>query len=287
MRCSVVILACDKAAYTRRTLAGLLAAGASGLEFVLVDNGSADDTPEVFDDFCRAAGAAGAETKRLRFAENIGAVAGRNAALAECAGTNIVFMDNDVVPGRRSWLSRLETVLASDPGAGIVAPRMVFAAPPHAIQCAGCDIAPGGRVVFRGRGEPFDAPAFMERRDCPALISATWLMRREVRRAVGELDMLFHPVQFEDIDYCYRARQAGWRCVYEPSVWMYHFENVTTAGGRVTGNYRRLTLAHGLKFKRKWAEQAARDANPAADVPWRDDLPPIAYDDAGELPLAD
>lgn len=287
MRASLVMLAYNKARHTELALNGLLRAGVADLQCVLVDNGSADDTPAVLERFRTAAAGAGGTVEILRFAENLGAIAGRNEALRRCGGEYIVFMDNDVIPGRRSWLSRLVGVLEADRGVGIVAPKMVFARPPYPIQCAGCAVAPGGRVVFRGRGDDFDDPAYAEARDCPALISATWVMRRSVYEKLGDLDMLFHPVQFEDIDYCYRARVAGWRCRYEPSVWMYHFENVTTDGGGVTGNYRHLTVKNGLKFKRKWAEQVAADEDPASDVPWRDDLPTVTFAQVGELPLVD
>lgn len=42
------------------------------------------------------------------------------------------------------------------------------------------------------------------------------LIRREAWRQVGGFDESFFPVWFEDVDFCYRLRQAGWRIRYEP-----------------------------------------------------------------------
>ena len=55
-------------------------------------------------------------------------------------------------------------------------------------------------------------------------------MKRAVYEEIGGLDEVFNPAQYEDFDFCYRAREAGWEVWYEPAAEMYHFENVTTAG---------------------------------------------------------
>jgi len=36
-------------------------------------------------------------------------------------------------------------------------------------------------------------------------------------RVAGPLDEGYSPVQFEDIDYCYRLREAGYKVVYLPA----------------------------------------------------------------------
>jgi GT2 family glycosyltransferase len=108
-------------------------------------------------------------------------------------------------------------------------------------------------------------PAYNTRCDCQTLISAAWMLRAEVARSVGPLDERFSPVQFEDIDYCYRIRESGGLCRYEPGVELYHFENVTT--GRGTLNYPYLTVKNGLKFKQKWRHRFADEGGPP-DSEW-------------------
>lgn len=44
---------------------------------------------------------------------------------------------------------------------------------------------------------------------------------------LGPLDEGFHPAFFEEIDYCYRARRAGFRIVYQPTAVSYHYETTT------------------------------------------------------------
>lgn len=283
---SIIILACNKSAYTRRTLDGLLETTYPSVELILVDNGSTDETRNVFSDFAQTAGERGWTVRQILLEENVGAIEGRNRALAEATGDFIVFMDNDIVIGKRSWLECMTGILAADESIGILGPKILFAAMSHDIQCAGCMVGRGGRVGFRGRGEPCDHPDYETPCDVQALISACWIMPRRVVETVGELDARFHPVQFEDIDYCYRVREAGWRVVYDPSVTVYHFENVTT-DGTPSLNYKYLTVKNGLKFKRKWAHCFSKENGPEdASMEWRD-IPHARFEDVGDLIVED
>jgi hypothetical protein len=73
-------------------------------------------------------------------------------------------------------------------------------------------------------------------------------------------------VQFEDIDYCYRLREAGLLCRYDPGVELYHFENVTS--GRTEAlNYPYLTVKNGMKFKKKWRHRFSAENGPS-DKDW-------------------
>ena len=286
---SVIILACNKSEYTKRTLDGLLhtkLSPSTSFEFILVDNGSTDNTPSVLNDFKTAANVLNWQVVVLRQSENIGAIAGRNLALSEASGEYIVFMDNDIVVGRRSWAERLKQVLCDDHSIGIVGPKILYAAPPHFIQSAGCEIDNHGRVHFRCRGLPHDAGEASDSQDVQALISAAWMMRRSMASELGELDMLYHPVQFEDIDYCYRARSSGWRVVYDPSVWCYHFENTTT--GSIPGKtYSWLTVKNGKKFKEKWSLMIESEKKPEdRNFIWQH-IDSVPFESIGELEMVE
>ncbi|MGD0093009.1 MAG: glycosyltransferase [Planctomycetota bacterium] len=216
-----------------------------------------------------------------RFEKNAGAIAGRNSGLELLSGRYWVFLDNDVVVRTRSWLERLRAALESEAGLAVVGPKLLYALPPHEIQCAGCEVTTGGRVIFRGRGRPRGEPAYNAPRDCQTLISAAWMVQAAVARRVGPLDERFSPVQFEDIDYCYRVRELGYLCRYEPSVELYHFENVTT-GRTGTLNYPYLTVKNGLKFKAKWAHRFSKENGPP-DESWSwAQIPTVRLEDVPE-----
>lgn len=55
--------------------------------------------------------------------------------------------------------------------------------------------------------------------DC--IVGAFFLIRKEVVKQIGYLDEDYF-MYAEDIDYCYRIRQAEWKIMYNPSVTMLH-----------------------------------------------------------------
>lgn len=52
--------------------------------------------------------------------------------------------------------------------------------------------------------------------ECEQPAGAYWMFRREVFERLGGLDEQFHPLWFEDVDYCRRVRAAGFQVRYEP-----------------------------------------------------------------------
>ena len=279
---SVLILAHNKAAHTRRCLDGMFASTCDSVQFVFVDNGSTDETPDVFRSFAERAGARGWTVDTMTLNENIGAVSGRNRGLPLLTGEHVVIMDNDVTPRTRGWMETLVAFLRANPDVGVVQPKMIYPVAPHRIQCAGCDVSPTGKVNFRGRGAARGDPAFAKPRDCQALISACWMLPRAVIDELGPLDEQFDPIQFEDIDYCYRVRESGRRAVYVPDVEMYHFENVTS-GGTARMNYTYLTMKNNHKFCKKWQHRFRDEGGPpAASMEWAE-IEPVHLSDVGDL----
>jgi GT2 family glycosyltransferase len=60
-----------------------------------------------------------------------------------------------------------------------------------------------------------------------AISGAFLLIRREVIDQIGLLDEQFF-MYCEDEDWCWRAKQAGWRVIYHPGVRVHHWKGGTT-----------------------------------------------------------
>ena len=265
---SLVLLHCNKAAYSRACLASLAHGSHRPLQVINVDNGSHDETPQVLADWQSQAHKHNIECETLCFESNIGAIRGRNEAMSRARGEFIAFLDNDTLVSQRDWIERLLSFLEHNTRCGIVAPLLQFPFEPFAIECAGVGISRMGRVQYIGRGEA--AQSFSEPFQAQALISAAWLMRRGLVDQIGMLDEAFSPVQYEDLDFCYRARAKGWECWVEPRARLLHFEHTTTAGSQDI-NFRYVTAKNGLLFKKRWAETFALEDGPSeAETSWRE-----------------
>ena len=271
---AVLILAYNKLEHTRHCLKGMLASTYRHLHFHLVDNGSTEAVSGAFESFAKDAAKKGWTCEIQRLDAPAGAIVGRNAGFERLMPRTglraIALCDNDVMPRHASWVERLCAALESNPAIGIVGPKLVYPLLPHLIQCAGADVSPDGRVDFSGRGAARDTAAFARDREVQALISACWLMRPEFPRTIGLLDEQFSPVQYEDIDYCYRVREAGFQCRYVAGVEMYHFENTTTDGSP-TVNFPYVTVKNGMKFKAKWARRfQTENGKPSREMVWKE-----------------
>ncbi len=121
-------------------------------------------------------------------------------------------------------------------------------------------------MQYIGRGQARDAITQPQEVQCA--ISAAWLMTRRLVESIGTLDDAYSPVQYEDLDFCYRARAAGAQVWTYPAVELYHFEHTTTAGSDDI-NFKYVTTKNGILFKKRWGEQfRAEDGPSEAETQW-------------------
>ena len=74
-------------------------------------------------------------------------------------------------------------------------------------------------------------------------------------QAVGGMDELAFPVAFNDVDFCLRVRQAGYRNISSPYAELYHHESATR-GTDDTPEKRRRFAAEAAFIEARWAMAA-------------------------------
>lgn len=265
--CSIIMLAHNGVEFTRRAFENLLRAQTLPAEFVFADNGSTDSTHEAPEEFADRFKAEGVIFTPMRNEENLGCSLARNLAWEKTTRPYTVFMDNDTAVCTSDWLHRFKDEMDADAHLGVLGPKLIYPYKPHTIQCAGCAINPKGRVRFRGRGAGRYDVQYAQHAVVPVLISACWITRRKFLDELGGLDELFHPVQYEDLDFCMKVNQTGGFCAYTPEVEIYHFEGVTTASfGQKT--YQRNIAEQSMKFKKRWMDVIRTYPEDPSDYRW-------------------
>jgi GT2 family glycosyltransferase len=194
------------------------------LQIIVVDNASADDTvAHLRRDF--------PEVELIANAENRGFAAASNQALAAAEGRYLLLLNPDtVVPPH--GLEELVAFADQRPEAGVVGPQLRY---------------PDGRLQYSARHFPTVTAAlfrntplsrlFPRARAVQAYLMADWehnevrevdwvsgaamLIRREAYEQIGPLDERFYWGS-EDVDYCWRAHQAGWKVLYTPTPRIVH-----------------------------------------------------------------
>jgi len=208
-----------------RCLDSLLAQDYPAFQIIAVDNASTDGSAEFI-------AANYPSVTLLRQAENSGFACACNVGLRHATDSDnpaavmvLLNQDTDVQPG---WLSALVAMLESDPRIGMAGSKALY--PDGTIQHAGAtlDLQIGGR--HRGAGEQ-DAGQYDQPCTVDFLSGASLAISRAAYDAIGGLDEGFTPAYFEDVDWCYRVRAAGFQLMYAPDSVLIHHEESVLAGG--------------------------------------------------------
>lgn len=244
-RVTAVVVHWQDVADTRGCVAAL---GAEpGVDVLVVDNGSREPVGD----------ALGAGVTVLRSAENRGYAGGANlglrAALARSADV-VLLLNNDarVLPGATAAAT---AALDADPRIAVVGPKVLARGEPGRLWLAWGDVTwRQSLVALRGAGEP-DGPRFAHPRDVDWIAGCAMWLRRPALEAIGLFDEAFFAYH-EEVDWCARAREAGWRVVYCPAASVSHTGR-GSAGGPTAVRVRKYFGARNtILFARKHASRA-------------------------------
>jgi len=151
-----------------------------------------------------------------------------NQGARACSGEILVFLNDDMTLLKRDVLDQLDANF-NDPEVGIVGGLLTF--PSGQIQHAGVVIGMGGFAdhIYRDctlgqcDSAPFVAPGV--RRTVSAITGAFMAVRRDLFERLGGFDEALR--YSGDVEFCVRARGAGFRTVYDPSIRFTHHESLT------------------------------------------------------------
>jgi N-acetylglucosaminyl-diphospho-decaprenol L-rhamnosyltransferase len=228
---SIVIVNWNVKELLERCLTALTACRAPACEIIVVDNSSSDGSPEmVRKQF--------AHVRLIASDANLGFAGANNLGVATSTGRYLLLLnpDTEVGPGA---LEAMVTYMDAHPGIGTLGPRL---------------LGPDRQVQPSRRRFPTLATAFLEstmlqqwfphnrllqryyvqdkgdneEQDTDWLVGACLLIRREAWKQVGPLDDNFF-MYSEELDWCRRAKTAGWRVVYVPWATVVHHEGQSSS----------------------------------------------------------
>jgi GT2 family glycosyltransferase len=183
----------------------------TNLEIIVVDNASTDGTYDAVKETFP-------NVKLIRNEKNLGVTGGRNRGAIESKGDYLLFLDHDMVIDRQ-MIEELLKVLESDTSIGVAGPVIYYYDEPSKVWAAGTSIdILTGKVRFNtfdssevNINEPFDVQ----------VLPAAFMVKRDVLHKVGLFDDVFFAV-YEDTDFCFRIKEAGFRVVCVPKAKAWH-----------------------------------------------------------------
>jgi GT2 family glycosyltransferase/glycosyltransferase involved in cell wall biosynthesis len=160
----------------------------------------------------------------LEMPENLGFAGGCNAGIRfalEQDADSVLLVNSDAVL-RPDALSVLLHAAQQHPVAGVVAPVLLSRAEPDRVASAGIRVdRRSGRMRHRAAGYPLSLLHPPTAHEVEAVSGGVMLIRGEVLRRAGLFDEQFF-FYFEDVEFCFRARAAGFTCLCVPEAIAYH-----------------------------------------------------------------
>jgi O-antigen biosynthesis protein len=150
-----------------------------------------------------------------------------NAAVASSASEFVCLLNNDVEVMNTDWLDEMVSH-AIRPRVGCVGARLWY--PDDTLQHGGIILGLGGVAGHAHKHLPRGASGYFGRavllQSLSAVTAACLLIRRRIYQQVGGLDEAL-AVAFNDVDFCLRVREAGFRNIWTPYAELYHHESVS------------------------------------------------------------
>jgi GT2 family glycosyltransferase len=221
---SVVIATRDKCEVLRTCVDGVLnRTGYDPIELVVVDNGSTEPDARLFLAELRAQPNATVveDPRPFNFSRlcNVGVAASR--------GDVCVLLNNDIEIIDGSWLEEMVGhAVRKDVGA--VGAKLYFA--DGSLQHGGVILGRGGVAGHVYLGAAPDDPGYFNSlnmtHNLSCVTAACLATRREVYDEVGGFDERL-AIEYNDVDFCIRVRQAGYKIIWTPYAELTHHEGVS------------------------------------------------------------
>jgi GT2 family glycosyltransferase len=193
----------------------LFATAYSDFEVILIDNGSTDQSIAYLKKWAN-------DHRNLTVVEakkNLGFAPANNIGLEYAKGAIIVLLNCDTIV-TTDWLQNLVQPLVDDPSVGIVQSKLLTLSNPNIIDSAGDIVHPSGASISRGMGEK-DSGQFDHEKEIFSARGAAIAFRKSLATKIGLFDSSYF-MTYEDVDFCWRTRMAGYKVIYVPNSVVYH-----------------------------------------------------------------
>jgi GT2 family glycosyltransferase len=250
----------------------MLPVGSSEKSLIIVDNASRDFSVSVIKSIVKRNSWSGCQV--LESDENNGFSAGNNIGIKASSSEYVLLLNSDTLV-RPGAVELLVKTLENNPKMGIASPRLEWADGVPQESCF---------RFYRPLNELIRSAAtglitrLFKRYEVPLNVSneitypewtsfACVLIRRNVFEDIGLLDEEFF-MYFEDVDFCKRAREAGWAIVHNPEARVVHLRGGSSPVKSQAAKKKRLPRYYYESRARYYFKHFGRSGLLAANLYW-------------------
>lgn len=186
-----------------------------------------------------------------------------NRAVEQARGDVVVLMNNDIEVVEPGWLREMVSH-AMRPEVGAVGARLLY--PDGTLQHGGVVVGLGDAGVaspaFKGSARRAGGHGGRAQlvQSYSAVTAACLAVRKALYRQVGGLDETHLAVAYNDVDFCLKLREAGYRNVWTPYATLIHHESVSRGRDAAGANVERFQR-EAAWMRQRWGH--ALDDDPA------------------------
>lgn len=226
-------------------------------EIIVVDNGT--DDPATLKFLQKAS--LNPKVRVLRDDRPFNYSALNNAAARVAQGEIIGLINNDIEVITPDWLSEMVSLVLR-PEVGAVGARLWY--PDNTIQHAGVVLGlDGGIAGHAHRRLPKGNPGYICRATSisafSAVTGACLLVRKELYDQLGGLDEKGLQIALNDVDFCLRLIEAGYRNIFTPYAELYHYESASRGYDHLTPEKLERNLEEIAYFVNRWNHLLMKD----------------------------
>jgi len=224
-------------------------------EILVIDNGSNEpDALAYFDQLAKKK-----NTRVVRDDSPFNYSRLNNEAVKMARGDVIALVNNDIEVISPGWLSVM-VAHALRPGVGAVGAKLWY--PDKTLQHGGVILGIGGVAGHSHKYSREGAHGYFSRllitQSLSAVTAACLVIKKTVFNEIGGLEEKRLQIAFNDIDFCLRVREAGYRNIWTPLAELFHHESVSR-GHEDTPEKQARFAAEVAYMKERWGEQLLND----------------------------
>jgi glycosyltransferase involved in cell wall biosynthesis len=182
-----------------------------------------------------------------------------NYGVENAKGDLVGLINNDIEVINPDWLSEMVSH-ALRPEIGCVGAKLYYE--DETIQHAGVIVGLGGVAGHSHKYFHRNSPGYHGRlkiiQNLSAVTAACLVVRKDVYEEVGGLEEINLRVAFNDVDFCLKVREAGYRNLWTPYAELYHFESKSR--GTENTPEKQARFNREIEYmKSKWGETLKQD----------------------------
>lgn len=169
-----------------------------------------------------------------------------NFVAKQVKGEYLLFLNNDTEVISENWLEKMLECFENEK-VGVVGAKLLYSN--GTIQHAGVMLEEKRLAIHAFRTWKEEKADFENPKEWSAVTAACMMTKKDLFLELGGFDETNLPIAYNDVDYCLRVREKGYKVLCTPHAKLYHFESASRKAD-ANATYEILKSIKFLKFKR-------------------------------------